>query len=281
MTGSEMHLPAPRLLASKRPLVIGHRGYAQFAPENTFPSFEMAVAAGADLIELDYRQSRDGVLMVVHDPELNRTTDARRRWRHRHNRVESRTALEIQMLDAGSWFGHEFAGTRVPVLAEALEVIQRNSVALVERKAGDALDLVKLLRGKHLINRVIVQSFDWAFLRALHELAPEQIIGALGPPKVLCSGRKPAAIFRRLNGPWLRELQKTGAKIAVWNQQVSRRGIQLAHQRGIKVWVYTVNTQRRANRLLNVGVDGMITDNISLIWRTIALRAGKNGRAAQ
>jgi len=97
MTGSETHLPAPKLLASNRPLVIGHRGYAQFAPENTFPSFEMAVAAGADLVELDYRQSKDGVLMVIHDPELNRTTDARRRWRQRHNRVESRTALKIQM----------------------------------------------------------------------------------------------------------------------------------------------------------------------------------------
>jgi len=279
MTVSEAHSTAPKLLASKRPLVIGHRGYAQFAPENTFPSFEMAVAAGADLIELDYRRSKDGVLMVIHDPELNRTTDARLRWRRRHNRVESRTALEIQTLDAGSWFGHEFVGTRVPVLAEALEVIQRSSVALVERKAGDAAGLVKLLREKHLINKVIVQSFDWAFLRALHRLAPEQVIGALGPPKVLCNGRKPAAIFRRLNGPWLRELQKSGARVAVWNQQVSRSGIQVAHQRGIKVWVYTVNTQRRANRLLNVGVDGMITDNISLVWRTIALRGSKHGRA--
>ncbi len=279
MTASETHLPAPRLLASKRPLVIGHRGYSQFAPENTFPSFQMALEAGADLIELDYRQSKDGVLMVIHDPELNRTTDARRRWRQRHNRVESRTSLEIQELDAGSWFGHEFAGTRVPVLAEALEVIQRSSVALVEHKAGDAAGLVKLLREKHLINKVIVQSFDWAFLRALHRLAPEQVIGALGPPKVLCNGRKPAAIFRRLNGPWLRELQKSGARVAVWNQQVSRSGIQVAHQRGIKVWVYTVNTQRRANRLLNVGVDGMITDNISLVWRTIALRGSKHGRA--
>ena len=115
--------------------------------------------------------------------------------------------------------------------------------------------------------------------RGYAQFAPEQVIGALGPPKVLCSGRKPAAIFRRFNGAWLRELQKTGAKVAVWNQQVSPKGIQLAHHRGIKVWVYTVNTQRRANRLLNLEVDGMITDNISLIWRTIALRGGKHGRA--
>ena len=61
---------------------------------------------------------------------------------------------------------HEFAGTRVPVLSEALEFIQRRSVALIERKVGEAFHLVKLLREKHLINKVIVQSFDWSFLRA-------------------------------------------------------------------------------------------------------------------
>src|SRR5258707_2443070 len=120
MTVCEAHSTAPKLLASKRPLVIGHRGYAQFAPENTFPSFEMAVAAGADLIELDYRQSKDGVLMVIHDPELSRTTDARRRRRQRHKPVESLTAPEIQALDAGNWFGHEFSGTRVRGLCETL-----------------------------------------------------------------------------------------------------------------------------------------------------------------
>ena len=280
MTSPEMHSTAGKLIGSKRPLVIGHRGYAQFAPENTFPSFEMAIAAGADLIELDFRQTKDGVLMVIHDPGLNRTTDARRRWRRRSNRVDSRTALEIQTLDAGSWFGHKFVGTRMPVLAEALEMIQRHSVALIEHKAGSASKLIDLLREKRLINRVIVQSFDWAFLRQVHDLAPEQITGALGPPKVLCSGRKPAAIFRRLNGLWLRELHKTGVKIAVWNQQVSRKGVDLAHRRGFRVWVYTVNTQRRANRLLNAGVDGLITDNVSLIWKTIALRAAKDNRLA-
>jgi glycerophosphoryl diester phosphodiesterase len=270
---AETHSPASRLLASTRPLVIGHRGYCQFAPENTLPSFEMAMAAGADLIELDCRPSKDGVLIVIHDPELNRTTDARRRWRKRHNKVESRTALEIQSLDAGSWFDQQFAGTRVPLLAEALECIQKSSVTLVESKGGHAVDLIHLLRTRHLINKVVVQSFDWAFLRRVHALAPEQVLGALGPPKILCSGRKPTGFLRRFSGLWLGEVQKTGAKIAVWNRQVSQKAIELAHQRGLKVWVYTINTPRRAHRLLNIGVDGLITDNPSLIWRTIALRS--------
>ena len=125
----------------------------------------------------------------------------------------------------------------------------------------------------HPLNKVVVQSFDWRFLREFHELAPEQVLGALGPPKILCNGRRrPAILFRRLNNGWLHELQKAGARLAVWNTQVSRKAIHLAHQRGVKVWVYTINTPARANRLISIGVDGIITDNPSLIWRTIALR---------
>jgi glycerophosphoryl diester phosphodiesterase len=275
---AQTHWPAVKLLANHRPVVVGHRGYSQFAPENTLPSFELALAAGADLVELDCRQTKDGVLVVIHDPFFDRTTNSRQLWRRRRIKVESKTALEIRDLDAGNWFAPKFGGTKVPLLADALSLIVKRSTALIERKGGDAEHLVKLLRERHLINRVVVQSFDWAFLRAFHALAPEQVLGALGPPRVLSSGRKPAALFRRLHLGWLRELEKTGARIAVWNQQVSKRAIGLAHHRGLAVWVYTVNTQRRAERLLRMGVDGLITDNPALIWRTLALRLAAGRR---
>ena len=80
--------------------------------------------AGADLVELDYRHSRDGELIVIHDDKLNRTTDAQEHWGRKHIRVDSKTAAEIQSLDAGSWFHPKFAGTTVPILTEALDVIQ-------------------------------------------------------------------------------------------------------------------------------------------------------------
>src|SRR5439155_5905722 len=114
---------------------------------------------------------------------------------------------------------------------------------------------------------------DWEYLRSFHELAPEQILGALGPPNFLPSGKKPSGIPKELTGQWLDELQKTGAKVAVWNQQVSKESVQLAHERGLKVWIYTINDPALANRLLDMGVDGLITNNASLIWRTLALRA--------
>src|SRR6516225_7878461 len=73
MKAGDTNLPALNLIAAKRPLVIGHRGYCQFAPENTLPSFKLAMDAGADLVELDYYHSKDGQLIVMHDPDLDRT----------------------------------------------------------------------------------------------------------------------------------------------------------------------------------------------------------------
>jgi glycerophosphoryl diester phosphodiesterase len=261
-----------KLIASARPLVIGHRGYCQFAPENTLPSFKLALAAGADLVELDYYHSKDGQLIVIHDPDLDRTTDATNRWGGKKIKVESKTAAELQTLDAGKWFDPKYAGTKLPLLSEALDTIQNGGVTLIERKAGAAADCIKLLRQKNLLNRAVVQAFDWEYLRQYHEAEPAQVLGALGPPKVMSDGKKPAGISKELNAQWLDDLQKAGAKVAVWDQHVSKEVVQLAHQRGLRVWVYTINDPALANKLLDMGVDGLITNNTSLIWRTMALR---------
>jgi glycerophosphoryl diester phosphodiesterase len=271
MRAADTNLPALNLMVAKRPLVIGHRGYCQFAPENTLPSFKLAVTAGADLVELDYHHSKDGQLIVMHDFDLDRTTDATNRWRGRKIKVESKTAAEIQTLDAGSWFDPKYAGTKVPLLTEALDTIQQGSVTLIERKAGDPEPCVKLLRSKGLINRVVVQSFDWEYLRGFHSIEESQVLGALGPPAKLSDGKKPEGP-KELSAAWLDELQKTGAKVAVWNNKVSKAAVDAAHQRGLRVWVYTINDPAEANRLLDMGVEGIITNNTGLMWRTVALR---------
>jgi glycerophosphoryl diester phosphodiesterase len=275
MIASEPNLPALQLLASRRPLVIGHRGYCQFAPENTLPSFQLALAAGADMVELDYYHSRDGKLVVIHDHELDRTTDATNRWARKNIPVESKTAAELQSLDAGSWFDPKYAGTKIPLLAEALDTIQKGGVTLIERKSGPPADCLRLLREKNLINKVVVQSFDWEYLRAFHELEPDQVLGALGPPGRLADGTPSPGKPKELSATWLDELQKTGAKAVVWNDQISRDTVRLAHQRGLRVWVYTVNDSAQANELLDMGVDGIITNNTSLIWKALALRGYK------
>src|SRR5260370_18930132 len=110
-------------LGARNPLVIGHRGFCSLAPENTLSSFRHASAAGADLVELDYRHSRDGVPVVIHDAYLDRTTNARKRWKQRHIKVRAKSAAQIQSLDAGSWFDVKYAGEKVPTLAQALDTI--------------------------------------------------------------------------------------------------------------------------------------------------------------
>lgn len=247
--------PALQLLDLKRPLVIAHRGDSAAAPENTLPSFRQALATGADLVELDYHHSRDGVPVVMHDPTLDRTTNAAACWGRKEVRIDQTVAADIQSLDAGTWFGPAFVGTRVPLLTEALDTIQRGSVTLIERKAGDAATCARLLRERGLINRVVVQSFDWDFLRALHALVPEQTLGALGP-----NGSEKA-----LSPAQADAVAQLGANVIVWSETVTPEGIRAAHERGLKVWIYTIDDPEKARALASLGVDGIITNKPTLI----------------
>jgi glycerophosphoryl diester phosphodiesterase len=183
---------------------------------------------------------------------------------------------ELKTLDAGKWFDAGFAGTRLSTLVEALDTIQGGGgMTLIERKEGDPATMAKLLTEKKLINQLVVQSFDWQFLREFHSLQPGQVLGALGVPSRLADGTKPPTKEKTLSAYWLDELGKTGAKVAVWNKEVTKESIALAHQRRLKVWVYTIDDPKVANELLDLGVDGIITNNTGLLWRTLALRAMK------
>ena len=250
--------------------MIAHRGFSHVAPENTPASFRLALATGVDLVELDIHQTKDGELVVFHDRELDRTTDAVARWKRKHIRVNSKTAAEIQSLDAGAWFAPAFTGTQVPLLSQALDVIQNSAIALIERKSGDPLTLLKLLQDKALLTKVIVQSFDWCFLSQLHQLVPDLALAALGPPSRLSNGKKPRNFFRKLSLRTVLMAQKTGAKIVVWNKKISKRAVRFAHSRSLRVWTYTINDLKVATRLLKQGVDGFIRNNPPLIRKAIA-----------
>lgn len=265
-------LPAPALLRQTRPLVIAHRGYSGIAPENTLPSYELAIAAGADLVELDYYNSKDGVPMIFHDATLDRTSDAVAVFGKKGVKVADKTAAELGALDVGKWFSPRYAGTRMPSLVEALDLIQKRSVTLIERKSGDAATCVKLLREKDLINRLIVQSFDWAYLADFHALAPDQVLGALGPASTR-NGKKLTAEQKILSSSDLDEIVKSGAKVVGWSSKsITRERIQEAHQRGLKVWIYTVNEVAEAQQFLAWGADGIISNETSLVWKALATR---------
>lgn len=263
---------AEKLINAPRPLVIAHRGYSQVAPENTLPSFQLAKTAGADMVELDYYHSKDGELVVLHDGTLDRTTDATNRWGGSKHRVEARTLAELKTLDAGKWFDPQFAGTKVPTLTEALDLIQAGNVTLIERKAGDAATCLKLLQARGLVNRVVVQAFDWSYLADFHALEAKQVLGALGPPSTR-DGRRLSDSEKVLSSDWIELALKSGVRAIGWNHQVTKEAVDYAHRKGLKVWIYTINDQAEAARLLDLGVDGIITNNTSLIWRALALRS--------
>lgn len=262
--------PAERLLQSRRPLVIAHRGYSLVAPENTLPAFERALAAGADLVELDYHHSKDGHLVVIHDGTLDRTTDALVRWGGKDLRVADRTLGELRHLSAGGWFSPPFSNAMLPTLDEALSCIQRGSVTLIERKAGDAAACISLLRQRGLVNRVVVQSFDWEYLRDYRRQDSRQVLGALGPPGSR-DGRRLTDADKALSESWLEAVRALGAQLVVWNRQVDALSVRAAHALGLRVWVYTINDLDAAVSVLAAGVDGIISDNPALIWKAVAV----------
>lgn len=278
LNAEDTNLPALKLLALNRPIVTAHRGFSKIAPENTLPSFQFAVTAGADLVELDYHHTKDGVPVVIHDPTLDRTTDATQRWSGMKIQVSTKTLAELKTLDAGSWFDAKYKGTQISTLAEALDAIQgAGGMTVIEHKTGDAATCVKMLREKNLINRVVVHSFHWDYLRDFHKLAPEQVLIALGPPSSHEDGQKLSAAEKVLSAKWLDGMKDTGARVVHWSQMVTKESVELAHKRGLKVWIYTVDDPAAANQLLDIGVDGITSNNTSIIWKTFALRkfAGK------
>jgi glycerophosphoryl diester phosphodiesterase len=237
---------AERVVASGI-LVIAHRGDSKVAPENTLPAFASAVAARADLVELDYLHSADGVPVVFHDDELDRTTDACQRWGGTKIKLATKTLDELRTLDAGTWFDKKFAGTRIPTLDEALDTIQAGSMTLIERKEGDPATCVELIQRKNLLDRVVVQSFDWDFLEGCHKRAGNLVIAALGDEE--------------FTPHKLDDVGRTGARVVAWEDKYTTAGsIGAIHAKGYRAWVWTVDDPQRVAELVEAGIDGIITN---------------------
>jgi glycerophosphoryl diester phosphodiesterase len=238
---------ARQLVQSDRVLIIAHRGDSRVAPENTLPAFASALRLGVDFVELDYWHSADGVPVVFHDEFLDRRTDALARWGGERIRLSSKTLDELRELDAGSWFGPQFAGTRLPTLAEALKLIQPTAMTMIERKGGDADTCVELLRKTGALDRVTVQAFDWEFLAECHRLAPELVLGALGEKELL--------------DVHVQRAREIGATIVGWEAAyLDGDNIARLHDAGFKAWAWTVDEPLMARRLVAAGLDGVISN---------------------
>lgn len=257
---------ARQRVARQGVLIIAHRGDSKVAPENTLPAFASAVKAGADLVELDYYHSADGVPVVFHDKDLDRTTDARKLWHAKEIKIESKHLADLRRLDAGSWFDAKFAGTHIPTLHESLDVIQAGSMTLIERKQGDPATCVALLTQKKLLDRVVVQAFDWKFVAGCHRIAPQLVLCALG--------------HKEFTPQRLDEIAATGATVVGWEDKHTDAAVIAAiHARTWKAWVWTVDDPLRAGELVQAGVDGIITNRPAEIRKVV--QAAEARRSAE
>jgi glycerophosphoryl diester phosphodiesterase len=246
-TDSSELVTAAKRVSAPGVLVIAHRGDSKVAPENTLPAFVSAVRAGADLVELDYLHSADGMPVVFHDDDLDRTSDACKLWGGTKIKLASKTLAELEKLDAGTWFNERFAGTRIPTLEQAIDAIQAGSMTLIERKEGDPATCVDLLKRKNLIDRVVVQSFDWEYLAGCRALDDKLVLCALGS--------------KEFTPEKLDQIAKTGASVVGWEDKYTNADtIEAIHNRGYKAWVWTVDKPERVVQLLNAKVDGLITN---------------------
>src|SRR5512147_1649335 len=157
---------------------IAHRGASGRYPENSRLAFEKAIAAGADMIELDCQQTADGHVVVFHDERLARTTGAR-------GKLCEKTLEQLRKLDIGKWRGPAFRGARILTLEEALEVFAGNIDLCLEIKSAPAappgieLKLLFILSRYDYLERSTISSFDYRSLARVRELAPEATLGLI------------------------------------------------------------------------------------------------------
>ena len=230
------------------PKVIGHRGTAASAPENTVAGFRRAAALGAPWVEFDTQLSADGRCIVFHDENLERTTDGQ-------GPVDRASYAAIRRLDAGAWFAPGFAGQRVPTLAEVLALLCELGLhADIEIKPCDGreIETAEAVMAETLAAwprdrpPPLITSVRPACLEVAREAAPDW------PRGLICF---------RFPGDWQSRLAALGCTVFVCNHvRLTRRRVEAVSGAGYPIMAFTVNSPRRAMTLLRWGVASIISD---------------------
>lgn len=240
-------------------LVFGHRGAKSYAPMNTLPAFELAVAQGAHGIELDVHRSKDGHPVIVHDFEVDETSDGA-------GLVTHMQLAELKALDAGSWFAPEFAGVRIPTLDEVFEAVGKRVFVNVEIKSEsiytDGVEKVvaDCIARHDMAHRVIVSSFNPLTLKRFRALQPDTPIAYLTFPGVPLDVNAIAAdlIYEAFH-PYFQMIDSEMVEA------------QTAAGRVINTW--TVNDPADAVRLRDLGVRGIVTDSPDVMLQALGLQS--------
>lgn len=242
-----------------RLLRIAHRGASGHCPENTRAAFVRAIELGADMIELDCQMTRDGAVVVIHDETLDRTTNGK-------GRVRDHTLRELKALDAGRWFGPEFAGEEVLTLEQAIEIFRGKVSLNLEIKGEDApgrleIQCVGIVRSLRFFEETVFSSFSPPRMRLVRDLAEDARIGVLMDDDM----------------PWPHGLE-LAAELDAEAVHPARKladaaAIARAHEEGRQVRVWPVNRPSDMQALVAMGVDGIFSDFPDRLLHLTAARA--------
>lgn len=212
-------------------LTIGHRGVMGVEPENTLRSFLRAEREGLDVIELDLHLSKDGALVVMHDAEVDRTTDGQ-------GPIADHTLDALREMDAGR-------GERIPVFEEVVEATGAPLQAEIKDVAA-ARALADVLRERDLLGRVDVISFHDAALEAIRSLLP---------------GVRTGLVASRYGTDVVDRARAVGAELVSLNiRRLTQEVVERAHAAGLKVLAWTVNTHDQLRVARGLNLDGVVTD---------------------
>jgi glycerophosphoryl diester phosphodiesterase len=265
---------SPALLATAMPvstststLIVAHRGGAALAPENTLAAFENALKIGVDQVECDVHLSKDGELVVMHDPDVSRTTNGT-------GQIGQMTLAEIKKLNDAAKFGDSsWPEQKVPTLAEVLDVVKGKAGIQIEIKvaAGNARypgiekKVADLLNAKSMTDKAIVISFDFPTLKDIKAIDPRIKTGALVNAQWMSSRmtKSPEQILDEV-------VQDTGADYFMpTSGSVNEALVKATHARGLKMGTWTVDATSEMKRLAGWGVDAITTNKPDELKRAL------------
>jgi len=250
--------PPATFLPADRVTVVGHRGTCRYAPENTLPAFDYALASGADMLELDVQLSADGVPMVIHDGTVDRTTDGT-------GRVRDHTCGALQELDAGAYFRdadgqRPFAGTRIPTLQSVFTRYAEVPLTVeLKTESGPAIaeGVAQVIRQTGRTGLLVVASDSASLLQRFRAMQPDVCTSLARAEVARLYALHLVGLHRWYHPPGaLLQIPPSYAGLSL----TTPRFIRAAHTCGLRVEIWTVNDRETINRLIAGGVDGVISD---------------------
>ena len=218
-------------------LKIGHRGSRAYEPENTLRSFKKAIELGVDAVELDVRRTKDDKIVVIHDAKVDRTTNGK-------GLVSELTLEEIKQLVTEK-------GEKIPTLEEALDFLDKKVKILVELKeTGLEKQVLSLIHERGLKKNVMIVSFLGEALRKIRELDDEVDIGL-----IYVRHRNPINVALELRANYILPLYRF----------IHTADVKKAHEKGLKVIVWTINKREEVSEYVKKGVDGIASDKPDIL----------------